>query len=374
MVDNVDSRVYFVTEASLIGQMTQDDIKLWFRHLSSIAAVIGKERTRKGLIPFVSMSISGHEFEGEVLLTMAEKLDFFFLHVGDHSTMTCVMTVISYDVKRSAGSNLGKFAATVKTTNWKSDILTLLKDLSEDRLDSKDLSMLQSYSNLLIISNTFYLRFPVSHKTKNGGVETAIQHIFPCVKDLSTDSSQGVRAALASVIMGMAPLLGRENTMEHLLPVFLTLLKDESKDVHLNIIGGLDQAEEVIPNGCDLQEQFGTDWATQHIIPQLVDMINNPHYLYRIAVLSAISLLAPVVGPEATSPTLLPVVIKAGEDRVPNVRFNVAKVLQSIILVVDFTTVGEIMHPCLQELSQVPDRDVRYFANQEIQACGHVML
>jgi serine/threonine-protein phosphatase 2A regulatory subunit A len=39
--------------------------------------------------------------------------------------------------------------------------------------------------------------------------QVASQHILPCVKELSTDSSQHVRAALASVIMGMAPLLGK---------------------------------------------------------------------------------------------------------------------------------------------------------------------
>ncbi|MCI09083.1 serine/threonine-protein phosphatase 2A 65 kDa regulatory subunit A beta, partial [Trifolium medium] len=39
--------------------------------------------------------------------------------------------------------------------------------------------------------------------------ELAIQNILPCVKELSSDSSQHVRSALASVIMGMAPVLGK---------------------------------------------------------------------------------------------------------------------------------------------------------------------
>lgn len=46
-----------------------------------------------------------------------------------------------------------------------------------------------------------------------------------------------------------------------------------------------------------------------------MEMINNPHYLYRMTVLVAISLLAPVVGPEATCQTMLPVVINAAKDR-----------------------------------------------------------
>ncbi|CAL5335799.1 unnamed protein product [Camellia sinensis] len=45
-------------------------------------------------------------------------------------------------------------------------------------------------------------------------LELAIQHILPCVKELSSDSSQHVRSALASVIMGMAPILGKTQDPE----------------------------------------------------------------------------------------------------------------------------------------------------------------
>lgn len=44
-------------------------------------------------------------------------------------------------------------------------------------------------------------------------------------------------------------------------------------------------------------------------------MINNPHYLYRMTILHAISLLAPVMGSDITCQKLLPVVINASKDR-----------------------------------------------------------
>jgi serine/threonine-protein phosphatase 2A regulatory subunit A len=65
--------------------------------------------------------------------------------------------------------------------------------------------------------------------------------MLPCVRELSTDSSQYVRSALAGVVMELAPILGKDNTIEHLVPIFLSLLKDEFPDVRLNIIGKLDQ-------------------------------------------------------------------------------------------------------------------------------------
>jgi hypothetical protein len=48
---------------------------------------------------------------------------------------------------------------------------------------------------------------------------------------------------------------------------------------------------------------------------QVLDMINDPHYLYRMTILHAISLLAPVLGSEITSTNLLPLVVNAAKDR-----------------------------------------------------------
>jgi serine/threonine-protein phosphatase 2A regulatory subunit A len=42
----------------------------------------------------------------------------------------------------------------------------------------------------------------------------------------------------------LAPLLGKEATIEHLLSLFLQLLKDEFADVRLNIISKLEQVNE----------------------------------------------------------------------------------------------------------------------------------
>ncbi len=40
--------------------------------------------------------------------------------------------------------------------------------------------------------------------------QTILSHIMPCVKDLVTDTSQHVRASLATQISGLAPILGKE--------------------------------------------------------------------------------------------------------------------------------------------------------------------
>lgn len=52
-------------------------------------------------------------------------------------------------------------------------------------------------------------------------------HFLPPPQELVSDANQHVKSALASVIMGLSPILGKDNTIEHLLPLFLAQLKDE---------------------------------------------------------------------------------------------------------------------------------------------------
>ncbi|KAI3811914.1 hypothetical protein L1987_16610 [Smallanthus sonchifolius] len=62
------------------------------------------------------------------------------------------------------------------------------------------------------------------------------------------------------------------------------------------------------------------------------------------------------MGSEITCSKLLPVVVNGSKDRVPNIKFNVSKVVENTV------------RPCLVELSEDSDVDVRYFANQALLA------
>lgn len=60
-------------------------------------------------------------------------------------------------------------------------------------------------------------------------------------------------ALCLQVVLELAPLLGKAPTIEHLVPVFLSLLKDPFPDVRLNVISKLDQ---VGPRG----SRRGLEW------------------------------------------------------------------------------------------------------------------
>ena len=60
--------------------------------------------------------------------------------------------------------------------------------------------------------------------------------------------------------------------------------------------------------------------------------------------------------------------------QVPNIKFNVAKQLQGLAPLLNPTVVTQQIKPCLQELMEDDDTDVKYFAQQAMQACNSLTV
>ncbi len=53
----------------------------------------------------------------------------------------------------------------------------------------------------------------------------------------------------------------------------------------------------------------------------------------------------------------------------PNIKFTVAKMLQRLVPLVDAAVAEHTIKPCLLELAEDPDVDVRFFAQQALHSC-----
>lgn len=133
--------------------------------------------------------------------------------------------------------------------------------------------------------------------------------------------------------------------------------------------------------------------------PQVLALISSDNYLHRMTVLAAIGALAGCVSKEVVHNQMLPSVVactkvrrgmlwrcrslacgsrrlagvgRAGtnfavalrtlQDRVPNVRFNAAKILQQLAALSDTPAVSQTIRPALTELTADKDSDVRFYA------------
>ncbi|KAI6194293.1 Serine/threonine-protein phosphatase 2A 65 kDa regulatory subunit A beta isoform-like protein [Aphelenchoides besseyi] len=228
-----------------------------------------------------------------------------------------------------------------------------------------------------------------------GRKEAVVNEILTVIKPLTSDANQHVKIALASVIMGLAPILGQENTVTHLLLIFLSMLHDDTPEVRLNIISSLDKVSDVI-GGNELQhsvlpaiielaedgkwlfaireaanetlrrlaEKFGAQWAVEMILPRVIELAEDTNYLHRMTCLFCFETLARAIGKDNIVNKLFPTLKKLAEDTVPNVRFNVAKVLGLIAKNLDGPSINAEVKPLLAKLSEDSEFDVRYFAEE----------
>lgn len=61
---------------------------------------------------------------------------------------------------------------------------------------------------------------------------------------------------------------------------------------------------------------FGPDWARDHLVPHVMAMIKNPHYLYRMTVLAALAALANNVPSDVLVGAMLPTILTLAKDKV----------------------------------------------------------
>merc|ERR1712146_845280 len=107
-----------------------------------------------------------------------------------------------------------------------------------------------------------------------------------CAKLLANDQNQNVRVALAGCITNLSPQLGKQATIDSLLPLLLQLLKDEAPEVRLSVISKLDALNQVV----------GIDLLLQSLMPSIVELAEDRHWRVRFAIIEYIPLLAQQLG------------------------------------------------------------------------------
>jgi len=65
-----------------------------------------------------------------------------------------------------------------------------------------------------------------------------------------------------------------------------------------------------------IAQDFGPEWTKDHLLPRILAMARNSHYLYRMTMLLSLSLLAPLVSHDVLVSQMLPVVLAAAKDKV----------------------------------------------------------
>ena len=177
------------------------------------------------------------------------------------------------------------------------------------------------------------------------GGELTLNQILPPLMELSNDTSQHVRAAIATVVMAIAPIFENASTVEgSILPIILTLLRDEYPDVRLNIISNLEQVSNII----------GIQLLQKNLLPAIVALAEDRHWRVRLAIINYFPLLARQLGIFSFNDILGKLCIKWLEDGVSTIRYAAAHNLKRLAEDFGSDWVQEFVFPQMLDKIQHP--------------------
>ncbi|CAG8663258.1 18260_t:CDS:2, partial [Racocetra fulgida] len=382
--------------------------------LTKIAVVLSQQQIEEYYIPLIKRLGTGDWFTSRTSACGLYAAGYQSATPSSQEELRLMFKALAQDdtpmVRRAAAANLGKFAKKIPKEHVILDIIPLFSKLAEDEQDSvrlltvEDLVAIAEIAKAVgdeVTRENLVMAFVNLLKDNEAEVRTAASGQVP---DLVTDTSQHVRASLATQISGLAPILGKEAYLlsQNLLPAIVELAEDKQWRVRLAIIDyipllasqlGVAFFDEKLGSLCmswlgdnvysireaatinlkKLTEVFGVEWAKTTIIPKVLEMGTNQNYLYRMTTIFAITTMAPAVTPEVIRDHILPTVNNLVSDPIPNIRFNVAKSYEVLIPVLKQCAETAVLletqvKPALDKLRDDPDNDVKYFAEKALLA------
>ena len=114
----------------------------------------------------------------------------------------------------------------------------------------------------------------------------------------------------------------------------------------------------------ELAASFGEEWVVSSLIPKVVDSYNvdQQGFNYRMCALESLSVVMPVLNKNNVAEMIVPTLVKACGDRIPNVQFCCARIIKKNKTSIDPETFETKIVPKLREMMQESDKDVAYYA------------
>eukprot|EP00980_Cylindrotheca_fusiformis_P000612 scaffold154_cov129-Cylindrotheca_fusiformis.AAC.29 len=185
-------------------------------------------------------------------------------------------------------------------------------------------------------------RMPTEEEMTNyqGDRISAAERLVKRVTSLTEDDSEHVRAALAMVATELAPILGKDATIIHLVPPVLLLLRDAASEVRLNLISSLGALNEVI----------GVDLLSQSLLPAILDLAQDGKWRIRLAIIQHTPLLAKQLGREFFTERLVSICVGWLGDDIATIRVAATQNLAELTKLFGTEWACEYLMPSINDI------------------------
>lgn len=176
-------------------------------------------------------------------------------------------------------------------------------------------------------------------------VDDIVGKVIPSIKPLASDNIQHVRASLASSILQLCPLIGKKYTNDHILSIFLLLLRDEFSDVRLALFKNLDEITKVID----------IDSLSQSLLPALTDLAVDKNWRIRSASIEFLSFFARKMGESFLNDKFSKILLDWLLDRVYGVREAAVNCVRSLAEILGGPWTEKVLFPKIAVLQNNPN-------------------
>jgi len=249
-----------------------------------------------------------------------------------------------------------KFADVIRSYNALPGVMDLLIPAYEKLLQDPEAEVRTAATfNLSHVANACKAKIPVPPQGGRQPTEaemtnyqgprvSAAERLVKRVTSLTEDDSEHVRAALAMVATELAPILGKDATINDLVPPVLLLLRDAASEVRLNLISSLEALNGVI----------GVDLLSQSLLPAILDLAQDGKWRIRLAIIQHIPLLAKQLGIDFFTDRLSSVCVGWLGDDISTIRVASADVLKNLTALFGSRWACQHLLPSIEEIRHHP--------------------
>jgi serine/threonine-protein phosphatase 2A regulatory subunit A len=193
-------------------------------------------------------------------------------------------------------------------------------------------------------------------------VDGLVHSLLHTIQSLIMDNHWRIRQSVVEQVPKLAKLFGVDMFQSKLEALFLSSLRDSVHSVR----------EAAINNIREIAECFGPQWTVEHLMPKIMEQYSqSAGYANRVTTLHVLPKVASVMNQEQVAQLVVPLLVKATKDTVPNVRFCACR---TIIWVLQDNKVSteqaqKLIKPHLLELEHDTDSDVQYYSQQALRKC-----
>mmetsp|Transcript_29177 Transcript_29177/g.28909 ORF Transcript_29177/g.28909 Transcript_29177/m.28909 type:complete len:223 (-) Transcript_29177:6-674(-) len=192
------------------------------------------------------------------------------------------------------------------------------------------------------------------------GAESLAQSIMPAIQELSDDKQWRIRKRIAECIPLLCKQLGQEFFETHLSGVMKKLYGDTVYSVR----------EAAIKGYKEIAELFRSSWVEEKLLDEVLEGHTSESHIKRLSTIFTLKAIIGTISPEKIISTIVPVLVRLSSDAVPNIRFNVAKIIKEISPILKDAGTRDQIKTSLRMLNKDEDRDVRFFTDQTLRTFG----